>query len=193
MRMKCTHSWGWLSKRISWLGKNQMSVVRINECLYYIQEALSGLQDGYVLPGPGLNFKNCCFTYWGRRHIAVTVSTHRLCVICGHFCSNVAVSRLYHLSEFTLTSWAPALTGPHFSVYECKGNVGVFPRDKENWPYHSDVKLLHCVNQVRPRCCKCWVYLIILRNYGGRIMNSLIVHVRLLSVENEALLKLKKF
>ena len=93
----------------------------------------------------------------------------------------------------TLTSWAPALTGPHFSVYECKGNVRAFPRDKENWPYHSDVKLLHCVNQVRPRCWKCWVHRIILRNFGGRIMNSFIVHVRLLSVGKEALLKLKKF
>ena len=36
-------------------------------------------------------------------------------------------------------------------------------------------------------------YRIILRNFGGRIMNSLIVHVRLLSVENEARLKVKKF
>ena len=143
---------------------------------------------------PNLNFKtSSCFTYWGGSHIAVTVSTHRVCVVCRHFCSNVAVSRLWRLSEFTLTSCAPALTGPHFSVYERKENVWTFPRDKENWPYHSDVKLVHCVNQVRARCWKCWAYRIVLRNFGGRIMNSFIVHVRLLSVENEALLKLKKF
>ena len=42
--------------------------------------------------------------------------------------------------NLTLTSFAPALTGPHFRVYECKGNVGAFPMDKENWPHHSDVK-----------------------------------------------------
>ena len=139
---------------------------------------------------PSLNFETgSSFTYCGGSHIAVTVSTHRLCVDCRHFCSNVAVSRLWRLSEFTLTGCAPALTGPHFSVYECKGHVGAFPGDKENWPYHSDVKLLHCVNQVRPRCWKCWVYRIILRNFGARIMNSFMVHVRLLSVENEALLK----
>ena len=143
---------------------------------------------------PSLNFKtSSSFTYCGGSHIAVTVSTHRLCVDWRHFCSNVAVSRLWRLTEFTLTSCAPALTGPHFSVYECKGNVRAFPRDKENWPYHSDVKLLHCVNQVRPRCWKCWVHRVILCNFVGRIMNSFIVHVRLLSVENEALLKLKKF
>ena len=39
---------------------------------------------------------------------------------CHHFSSNVAVSRPCCLSEFTLTNWAPALTGPHFNVYECK-------------------------------------------------------------------------
>ena len=143
---------------------------------------------------PSLHFKtSSCFAFWGGSHIALTVSTHRVCVVCHHFCSNVAFSRPCRLSEFTLTSWAPALTGPHFSVYECKGNVRAFPRDKENWPYHSDVKLLHCVNQVRPRCWKCWVHRIILCNFGGRITNSFIVHVRLLSVENEALLKLNKF
>ena len=32
--MKCTHYRGWLSMRISWLGKNQVSVVRINKCLW---------------------------------------------------------------------------------------------------------------------------------------------------------------
>ena len=74
-------------------------------------------------------------------------------------------SRSCCLSDFTLTNWAPALTGPHFSMYECKENVRAFPRDKENWPFHSDVKLLHCVNQVRPICWKCWVLRIILRNF----------------------------
>ena len=108
---------------------------------------------------------------------------------CHHFSSNVAVPRPCCLSEFTLTSSAPALTGPHFSVYDCKGNVGAFPRDKENWPYHSGVKLLHFVNQVRPICWKCWVHRIILRNFGGRILNSSMVRVRPISVENEALLK----
>ena len=34
---------------------------------------------------------------------------------------------------------------------------------------------------------------IILRNFGGRIMNSLIVHVRQLSVENEALCEINEF
>ena len=127
--------------------------------------------------------------YWVGSHIAVTVSTHLVCVVCRHFCSNVAVPRPWRLSEFTLTSCAPALTGPHFSVYECKGNVGAFPRDKENWPYHSDVKLLYCVNQVRPRCWKCWVHRIILRNFGGRTMNSFLAII----CRKRSAFKIKKF
>ena len=31
---KCSHYRGWLSSRISWLGKNQVSVVRIDKCLW---------------------------------------------------------------------------------------------------------------------------------------------------------------
>ena len=88
-----------------------------------------------------------------------------------------------------LVTISPPMSLFHGHVAYCKGNVGAFPRDKENWPYHSDVKLLHCVNQVRPICWKCWVLRIILRNFGSRIINSFMVHVRPICVENETLLK----
>ena len=64
---------------------------------------------------------------------------------------------------------APALTGP---------SAGTKKTDR----IIKNVKSLYCVNHVtcRPRCWKCWVH---------RIMNSFIVRVRPLPVENEALLK----
>ena len=73
--------------------------------------------------------------------LAVTLSTH-LCVACHHFCSIVAVQRPCGSSDFTLMGFCPNRT---------------FPRDKENWPYHKNVKSLYCVNQVtcRPRWWKC--------------------------------------
>ena len=76
-------------------------------------------------------------------------------------------------------NWVPALTGP-------------FPgTNKNDRIICKNVKSLNCVNQVtcRPRCWKCWVHRITLRNFGCRIINSFIVHVRPLSIENEALLK----
>ena len=108
------------------------------------------------------------------RYFTVEFSLFSLAVTCHHFCSIVAVQRLCQLSELTCT---------------CPNRT--FPRDKENWPYHKNVTSLYCVNHVtcRARCWKCWVHRIILRNFGGRLMNSFIVHVRPLSVENEALLK----
>ena len=80
---------------------------------------------------PGLNFKNCYFTYWGGSHIAVKVSTHRLCVICRHFYSNVAVSRPCRLSNFTILGSFPNGISFKCVLYDCKGKVGAFPRDKK--------------------------------------------------------------
>ena len=117
------------------------------------------------------------FYYWIFAFLSLCSSFNpslcRLSPFLLHCCCSKAMSLVGIYPNGT-----PALTEPS-------------PGIKKNDRIIKNVKSLYCVNQVTcgPRCWKCWVHRIILRNFGSRIVNSFIAHVRPLSVENEELFK----